>query len=156
VDSRADIIFKGAERARPIMVDVTSISGLSKIVNLRQYKVGGTAHIAEERKVKEYSKLWDIEDTTRASLHFFGVELTGCMTRGHQFVQTDVEFDRGRTCRFEENIRVVFHWIPEQQSGKIGFYDEGGLESRTGARCEDGDRTRVEIRVEKYLGSDSS
>jgi hypothetical protein len=36
-------IFKGAERARP----------LSKIVNLRQYKVGGAAHIAEERKVKE-------------------------------------------------------------------------------------------------------
>jgi hypothetical protein len=68
VDRRADIIFKGAERARPIMVDVTSISGLSKIVNLRQ--------------VKEYSKLWDIEDTTRAScesLHFFGVELTGCI-----------------------------------------------------------------------------
>jgi hypothetical protein len=43
---------------------------MSKIVNLRQYKVGGAAHIAEERKVKEYSKLWDIEDTTRASLHF--------------------------------------------------------------------------------------
>jgi hypothetical protein len=41
--------------------------------------VGGAAHFAEERKVKEYSKLWDIEDTTRASLHFFGVELTGCM-----------------------------------------------------------------------------
>jgi hypothetical protein len=74
------------------MVDVTSISGLSKIVNLRQYKVGGAADIAEERKVK----LWDIEDTTRASLHFFGVELTG-WTRGHQFVQADVEFDRGRT-----------------------------------------------------------
>jgi hypothetical protein len=53
VDSRVDIIFKGAERA------------MSKIVNLRQYKVGGAAHIAEERKVKEYSKLWDIEDTTR-------------------------------------------------------------------------------------------
>jgi hypothetical protein len=73
------------------MVDVTSISGLYKIVNLRQYKVGGAAHIAEERKVK----LWDIEDTTRASLHFFG-ELTG-WTRGHQYVQADVEFERGRT-----------------------------------------------------------
>jgi hypothetical protein len=89
VDSRADIIFKGAERARPIMVDVTSISGLSKIVNLRQYKVGGRL------------------------VHG---------TRGHQFVQTDVEFDRGRTRRFEENIRVVFHWISDQQSGKIGFF----------------------------------
>jgi hypothetical protein len=47
---------------RPKMVDVTSISGLSKIVNLRQYKMGGAAHIAEERKVKEDSKLWDIEE----------------------------------------------------------------------------------------------
>jgi hypothetical protein len=38
-----------SKSARPLMVHVTSISGLSKIVNLRQYKVGGAAHIAEER-----------------------------------------------------------------------------------------------------------
>jgi hypothetical protein len=55
--------------------------------------VGGAAHIAEERKVKEYLKLWDIEDTTCASLHFFGVELRVHGTRGHQFVQKNVEFD---------------------------------------------------------------
>jgi hypothetical protein len=49
--------------------------------------------------VKEYSKLWDIEDTPRASFHFFGVELTGCMgpEADVEFVQADVEFDRGRT-----------------------------------------------------------
>jgi hypothetical protein len=95
---------------------------------------------------KEYSKLWDTEDTTRASLHFFGVELTGCM--GPEAINL---------CKQMSNLTgVVFNWISDQQSDKIGFYEEGGPESRTGARCEDGDRTRVEIRVEKYLGSDSS
>jgi hypothetical protein len=43
-----------------------------------------------------------------------------------------------------ENIRAVLHWISDQQSGEIGFYDVGGPESRTGARCGDGDRAHVE------------
>jgi hypothetical protein len=58
-----------------------------------------------------------------------------------------------------EGLKRIFELFSigfQTNRGKIGFYDEGGPESRTGARCEDGDRTRVEIRVEKYLGSDSS
>jgi hypothetical protein len=57
-----------------------------------------------------------------------GVELTGCL--GHQFVQTNVEYE---TKSFEEHI-------------------SDQPKSRTRARYENGDRARVEMRVEEHLG----
>jgi hypothetical protein len=46
------------------------------------------------------------------------------------------ERPEGLKSRFES---FSFHRIPDKQGGEIGFYDEGGPEPTTGARCEDGD-----------------
>jgi hypothetical protein len=78
-DSRADLVFKGGEGTKPILVDVTSTSGLSKNVNLAQYRPGSAAQYAEERKEKAYLRKWNIRDASRASLTFFAIELTGCL-----------------------------------------------------------------------------
>jgi hypothetical protein len=61
-------------------------------------------------------------------------------------VQTYVKFDLRRTEGLKR-IFVVFPLIPDQQSGKIGFYDEGGPESRTGARCEVSGRDTSRVTV---------
>jgi hypothetical protein len=47
-------VFKGGEGTKPILVDVTSTSGLSKNVNLAQYRPESAAQFAEERKEKGY------------------------------------------------------------------------------------------------------
>jgi hypothetical protein len=53
--------------------------GLSKSVNLAQYRPGSAAQYAEERKEKAYLRKWNIRDASRASLIFFAIELTGCL-----------------------------------------------------------------------------
>jgi hypothetical protein len=43
-----------------------------------------------------------------------------------------------------EGLKRIFELFSigfQTNSGKIGFYDEGGPESRTGPRCEDGERS---------------
>jgi hypothetical protein len=61
------------------LIDVTSTSGLSKNVNLAQYRPESAAQYAEDRKEKAYLKKWNIRDASRASLIFFAIELTGCL-----------------------------------------------------------------------------
>jgi hypothetical protein len=60
---------------KAILIDVTSASGLSRYVKLHRYFPGAVAELAEQRKAKAYSRLWNVE-AERARLIFFAVELS--------------------------------------------------------------------------------
>jgi hypothetical protein len=62
-------LFKSADGAKVILVDVTSTSGISNHAKLHQYTPGAEA---------SYSKLWNFE-SEKAKLIFFGIELSGCL-----------------------------------------------------------------------------
>jgi hypothetical protein len=69
VESRADLLFKDQDGGKAILVDVTSASGLSRYVKLHRYFPGAVAELAEQRKAKAYSRLWNVE-SERARLIF--------------------------------------------------------------------------------------
>jgi hypothetical protein len=50
---------------------------VSRYVKLHRYFPGAVAELAEQRKAKAYSRLWNVE-SERARLIFFAVELSGC------------------------------------------------------------------------------
>jgi hypothetical protein len=73
VRRRADLGFKG--RVRSVLVDCTTASPLAKEV--KDYKPGKAADAATKRKVKDYQRFYDIQQTNRCSIFFFAVETTG-------------------------------------------------------------------------------
>jgi hypothetical protein len=84
-ESRADLLFKSADGAKVILVDVTSTSRISKHAKLHQYTPGAVAGMAEQRKAASYSRLWNLE-SERAKLIFFGIELSGCLGPDEQHI----------------------------------------------------------------------
>jgi hypothetical protein len=91
VESRADLLFKDQDGGKAILIDVTSASGLSRYVKLHRYSPGAVAELAEQRKTKAYSRLWNVE-SERARLIFFAVELSGCFgPEAQQMCKTVVE-----------------------------------------------------------------
>jgi hypothetical protein len=70
VRRRADLGFKGV---RSVLVDCTTASPLAKEV--KDYKPGKAA-AATKRKVKDYQRFYDIQQTNRCSIFFFAVETT--------------------------------------------------------------------------------
>jgi hypothetical protein len=73
VRRRADLGFKG--RVRSVLVDCTTASPLAK--DVKDYKPGKAADAATKRKVKDYQRFYDIQQTNRCSIFFFAVETTG-------------------------------------------------------------------------------
>jgi hypothetical protein len=95
VESRADLLFKDQDGGKAILIDVTSASGLSRYVKLHRYSPGAVAELAEQRKAKAYSRLWNVE-SERARLIFFAVELSGCFgPEAKKMCQTIAEMGGG-------------------------------------------------------------
>jgi hypothetical protein len=64
---------------------------LSRYGKLHRYFPGAVAELAEQRKTKAYSRLWNVE-AERARLIFFAVELSGCFgPEAQQMCKTVVE-----------------------------------------------------------------
>jgi hypothetical protein len=95
VESRADLLFKDQDGGKAILIDVTPASGLSRYVKLHRYFPGAVAELAEQRKAKAYSRLWNVE-AERARLIFFAVELSGCFGPEAQTNVSDDSRDGGR------------------------------------------------------------
>jgi hypothetical protein len=75
---------------------------------------GAVAELAEQRKMKAYSRLWNVE-SERARLIFFAVELSGCFgPEAQQMCKTVAEMGGGGP----EALREVYeslHWVPSEQ-----------------------------------------
>jgi hypothetical protein len=72
VRRRTDLGFKG--RVLSVLVDCKTASPLAKEV--KDYKPGKAADAATKRKVKDYQRFYDIQQTNRCSIFFFAVETT--------------------------------------------------------------------------------
>ena len=70
---RADFGFSGV--ARTILVDVTNTSLLAKEV--KDYRPGSVTDAGTKKKAREYSKWFQIHQTDRCHIFFFGVETSG-------------------------------------------------------------------------------
>jgi hypothetical protein len=79
VRRRADLGFKG--RVRSVLVDCTTASPLAKEV--KDYKPGKAADAATKRKVKDYQRFYDIQQTNRCFIFFFAVETAGGLARDY-------------------------------------------------------------------------
>jgi hypothetical protein len=81
-DRRADIeIYNASGGAeKKILLDVTMTSPLSTAGGSRNYpKIGCKATAREKEKYRDYKKDFNIDDTSRAHLFFFGVETMGAI-----------------------------------------------------------------------------
>ena len=78
---RADIAIVCKTKNKPaILIDVTMTSPVAGVESERKYdKVGCKATEKEKWKYKAYSKNFNIDDTRRAYIFFFGVETMGAI-----------------------------------------------------------------------------
>jgi hypothetical protein len=70
---RADLGFTCA--LCTILVDCTTASPLAK--EIKEYKPGRAADAATKRKVREYQRFFNIQQSNRCNLFFFAVETSG-------------------------------------------------------------------------------
>jgi hypothetical protein len=90
-------------------------------VKLHRYFPGAIAELAEQRKTKAYSRLWNVE-SERARVIFFPVELSGCFgPEAQQMCKTVVEMGGGGP----EALREVY------ESLSIGFQVNRALRINT-------------------------
>ena len=78
---RADIEIKSKEKDKPtILIDVTMTSPVGAILAERRYeKAGCKATQSERRKYTDYKGEFNIDDTSRAYIFFFGAETMGAI-----------------------------------------------------------------------------
>jgi hypothetical protein len=89
---RADLGFTCASRT--ILVDCTTASPLAKEV--KEYKSGRAADAATKRKVRDYQRFFNIQQSNRCNLFFFAVETSGGLGKeARDFVKLLAKLDGG-------------------------------------------------------------
>ncbi len=114
IERRADILIRHTNHdLTSILIDVTMVCPAAGIA---EYKTpGDRATKREKDKYEEYRKHFNIEDTSKATIYFFGVETTGALgLEAMKFCKLMAEKSPGN---FSETIKYIYQRIAVQIQG---------------------------------------
>jgi hypothetical protein len=114
IERRADILIRHTNHdLTSILIDVTMVCPAAGIA---EYKTpGDRATKREKDKYEEYRKHFNIEDTSKATIYFFGVETTGAL--GYEAIKFCKLMAEKSPGNFSETIKYIYQRIAVQIQG---------------------------------------